>query len=55
LGGRFQPPLVIWQWFGNDFNEDYQLALTRGETASLGDTVVPDYHKNDARFALAAV
>ncbi|HEX2623129.1 MAG TPA: hypothetical protein VHL11_23375 [Phototrophicaceae bacterium] len=48
FGRAFQPPLVIWQWFGNDFNEDYQLALTRGETASLGDTVVPDYHKNDA-------
>jgi hypothetical protein len=47
FGRAFQPPLVIWQWFGNDFNEDYQLALTRGETQPLGDTVVPDYHKDD--------
>lgn len=48
FGNAFKPPLVIWQWFGNDFNEDYQLALTRGETQSLGDTVVPDYHQDDA-------
>ena len=26
------PPLVIWQWFGNDANEDYGLAVLRGET-----------------------
>jgi hypothetical protein len=43
FGRAFQPPLVIWQWFGNDFNEDYQLALTRGETQPLGETIVPDY------------
>jgi hypothetical protein len=43
FGRAFQPPLVIWQWFGNDFNEDYQLAVTRGETQSLGETVIPDY------------
>ncbi len=48
FGQAFRPPLVIWQWFGNDFNEDYQLALTRSETTSLGETVVPDYHADDA-------
>lgn len=47
FGQAFQPPLVIWQWFGNDFNEDYQLALTRGETQAVGETVVPDYHQDD--------
>ncbi len=40
----FAPPLVIWQWFGNDFNEDYQLAVTRGETAPFNvGPQVPDY------------
>lgn len=43
FGRTFEPPLVIWQFFVNDFNEDYQLALLRGEIDKLGDTVVPDY------------
>jgi hypothetical protein len=47
FGRAFQPPLVIWQWFGNDFNEDYQLAVTRGEMQAIeyGETI-PDYSKN---------
>jgi hypothetical protein len=32
FGMPLKPPLVIWQWFGNDANEDYGLALLRGET-----------------------
>lgn len=32
FGMPLQPPLVIWQWFGNDANEDYGLAKLRGET-----------------------
>ncbi|MBN1679501.1 MAG: SGNH/GDSL hydrolase family protein [Anaerolineae bacterium] len=32
FGMPLAPPLVIWQWFGNDANEDYGLALLRGET-----------------------
>ncbi|NWF70521.1 MAG: hypothetical protein HXY40_15645 [Chloroflexi bacterium] len=36
---RFAPPLtlrlVIWQFFGNDFNEDYGLAVLRGEIAEI--------------------
>lgn len=32
FGQPLQPPLVIWQWFGNDANEDYGLAHLRGET-----------------------
>ncbi|MBN1200515.1 MAG: SGNH/GDSL hydrolase family protein [Anaerolineae bacterium] len=31
-GLPLQPPLVLWQWYGNDANEDYGLALLRGET-----------------------
>lgn len=32
FGIPLQPPLVIWEWFGNDANEDYGLAKLRGET-----------------------
>lgn len=44
FGRAFEPPVVIWQWFGNDFNEDYQLAVTRGELTPIeyGDPI-PDY------------
>lgn len=47
FGRAFQPPLVIWQWFGNDFNEDYQLAVTRGEMQPIqyGEGI-PDYDKD---------
>lgn len=43
FGRTFEPPLVIWQFFINDFNEDYQLALLRGEIEPQGETVVPEY------------
>lgn len=46
FGQAFQPPLVIWQFFVNDFNEDYQLAVTRGEVAPIDyGPKVPDYAK----------
>ncbi|MBN2305460.1 MAG: SGNH/GDSL hydrolase family protein, partial [Anaerolineae bacterium] len=32
FGLPLEPPLVIWEWFGNDANEDYGLADLRGET-----------------------
>jgi hypothetical protein len=32
FGVPLKPPLVIWQWWGNDANEDYGLASLRGET-----------------------
>jgi hypothetical protein len=32
FGMPLQPPLVIWQWWGNDFNEDYGLAKLNHET-----------------------
>jgi hypothetical protein len=31
FGQPLQPPLVIWQFFGNDFNDDYGLAVFRGD------------------------
>jgi hypothetical protein len=34
-----QPKVVIWQWYGNDANEDYGMAVMRGETPPL--EVVP--------------
>ncbi len=32
FGLPLQPALVLWQWFGNDANEDYGLAQLNGET-----------------------
>lgn len=44
FGRTFEPPLVIWQFWVNDFNEDYQLAVLRGEIPeSSVRTEVPDY------------
>ena len=35
FGQPLQPPLVIWQFFGNDFNDDYGLAVFRDEIQPL--------------------
>ncbi len=37
FGAPLRPPLVIWQFFGNDFNDDYGLALLRGEVERTAD------------------
>lgn len=37
FGAPLRPPLVIWQFFGNDFNDDYGLALFRGEITAVDD------------------
>lgn len=37
FGAPLTPPLVIWQFFGNDFNDDYGLAVFRDEIAALPD------------------
>lgn len=50
FGRTFEPPLVIWQFFINDFNEDYQLALLRGEIEQQGDTLVPEYEDTSPAF-----
>jgi hypothetical protein len=52
FGQAFQPPLVIWQWFGNDFNEDYQLAVTRGEMQPIQyGPQVPAYSDQESPVA----
>jgi len=43
-----EPAVVVWQWFGNDYKDDYDFALMRGDTGplevpeALGEDV-PDY------------
>jgi hypothetical protein len=52
FGQAFKPPLVIWQWFGNDFNEDYQLSVTRGEMQSIQyGPQVPETSEHDSPVA----
>lgn len=41
FGMPLQPPLVIWQWYGNDANEDYGLAALRGETEVQSSNAPP--------------
>lgn len=37
FGEPFKPPLVIWQFFGNDFNDDYGLLQWRGDIEAIPD------------------
>lgn len=37
FGKPLTPPLTIWQFFGNDFNDDYGLAVYRHEIAEMPD------------------
>jgi hypothetical protein len=37
FGAPLKPPLVLWQWYGNDANEDYGLARLRDETPALSE------------------
>ncbi len=37
FGAPLKPPLVIWQFFGNDFNDDYGLLQWRGDIAPIPD------------------
>jgi len=37
FGAPLQPPLVIWQFFGNDFNDDYGLAVFRDEITDISE------------------
>jgi hypothetical protein len=39
-GTPLKPPLVIWEFFANDFNDDYGLAVLRGDIAEVPD--LPD-------------
>ncbi len=44
FGAPLKPPTVIWQFFGNDFNDDYGLAVFNREISAFseGETVCPD-------------
>lgn len=67
FGAPFQPPLVIWQFFGNDFNDDYGLLQWRGDIepipdvtettpAPAADTGIIDWlRRNSAAFAVLEV
>ncbi|NIW46748.1 MAG: hypothetical protein GWN30_18930, partial [Gammaproteobacteria bacterium] len=35
FGLLYEPRFVIWQWYGNDFNDDYGMALMNGELSDL--------------------
>lgn len=37
FGAAWKPPLVIWQFFGNDFNDDYGLLQWRGDIEAIPD------------------
>lgn len=37
FGKPLKPPLVIWQFFGNDFNDDYGLAVFRKDIPEIPD------------------
>ncbi len=39
FGAPFEPPLVIWQFFGNDFNDDYGLHVFRGDIEPIVDEI----------------
>ena len=45
-GKPYQPPLVIWQFFGNDFNDDYGLLSYRGEIEQLDGDVLANAEAN---------
>jgi lysophospholipase L1-like esterase len=41
-GAPLEPPIVIWQFFGNDFNDDYGLLAWRGDIEPLDDAGADD-------------
>ncbi len=42
FGAPLEPPLVIWQFFGNDFNDDYGLLTWRGDAEPLENDLPSD-------------
>ena len=42
FGTPLEPPLVIWQFFGNDFNDDYGLLEWRGDIDPIPDENASD-------------
>ncbi len=58
FGLPLKPPLVLWQWYGNDANEDYGLARLNEETDVPSTTELPPppppswLDKNSALYAV---
>jgi len=46
FGQPYEPPLVIWQFFGNDFNDDYGLLSYRGDIETLDGDIIADAEAN---------
>jgi lysophospholipase L1-like esterase len=42
FGEPLKPPLVLWQFFGNDFNDDYGLAVFSKKIEALPDATPPE-------------
>jgi hypothetical protein len=63
FGLPYEPRIVIWQWYGNDFNDDYDLAVLSGEVKgpppAPANRVYPDQplarwlYEHSAIYALA--
>ncbi len=54
FGAPLRPPLVIWQFFGNDFNDDYGLALNRGDIAPPAQTTLVHQTETPSPFVWLA-
>ncbi len=42
FGEPLKPPLIIWQFFGNDFNDDYGLAVFSKKIEALPEAAPPE-------------
>jgi len=54
FGLAHQPKVVIWQWYGNDFNDDYGFTTLYGEEATERkgeDTVPPGWLRQNSAVA----
>jgi hypothetical protein len=47
----FKPKLVVWQWYGNDVTDDYDLAHLRGAVGDLAAAPQPDPPEEPQGFA----
>jgi hypothetical protein len=54
-GKPYTPPLVIWQFFGNDFNDDYGLLLYQDEIEQLDGDVLADAEASEQSIDTAGI
>jgi hypothetical protein len=45
FGEPLKPPLVLWQFFGNDFNDDYGLAVFSKQIEALPSDTLPEVYR----------